>query len=437
MRRINAQGWWGGVLRGPRAVYAVAPLFIPLLFATFTADESKSKAVSSPSRPYLPISYEETSVPAPPPFTTTALRIAPGDTLESLFLAGGLDRNDAHELAREFGNSVDPRKLRLGDTIRFHRDDKNAIRAVDLKVTGWGSIEAKARDGSFDVSARELPERTTEVAIEGVVETSLYEAVRQAGESPELVNDLVEVFQWDVDFFKLRKGDSFRLIVEKKFVGEDHVGYGPIVAAVFQHNGATSEAFRFQQGGVAGYYGRDGNPLKKQFLRSPLKYSRITSGFSKRRFHPVLQRFRPHYGVDYGAPTGTPVMTTADGVVVFAGFNRGEGNYVRIRHNSRIETSYLHLSRFGKGIKRGTRVEQGDVIGYVGATGLATGPHLDYRVSDGGTWLNPQQLKSITADPLRGDSLRQFRVAIGRHLTKMSTPRAEVAESKPSGSALF
>lgn len=437
MRRHNAAGWVGGLLRGPRALYAVAPLFIPLIFATMGTKETSVPTNAPAPATYLPINYAPRAEEAPLPEHTTAVRVEPGDTLETLFMSGGLPREQAVLVAREFSKTVDPRKLRLGDTVRFHHASDNSLRAIELKVTGWGSVTARFDGERFDVQSNELPERSEEIVVEGTVTSSLYEAIRESGESPQLVASLVEVFQWDVDFFRLRKGDSFRLVVEKRFVGDDHVGYGPILAAHFTHNGSSSEAYRFEQGGIAGYYGRDGNPIKKQFLRAPLKYTRITSGFSKRRFHPVLQRFRPHYGVDYGAPTGTPVMSTADGVVVFAGFDRGEGNYVRIRHNSRIETSYLHLSRFAKGIKRGTRVEQGDVIGYVGATGLATGPHLDYRVSDGGKWLNPQQLKSITADPLRGESLRRFRTTIARHLSRMQQPDAEVAGRRKSDSALF
>jgi murein DD-endopeptidase MepM/ murein hydrolase activator NlpD len=227
-------------------------------------------------------------------------------------------------------------------------------------------------------------------------------------------------------------------VVKKKYSGADAVGYGPIVAATFTHDGQTFEAFRDEStAGRGGYYSRTGTPLRKQFLRAPLQFSRITSTFSNHRFHPLLHYFRPHHGVDYGAPVGTPVMTTADGVVVDARYNAGEGNFVRIRHSSRIETSYLHLSRFAKNIRRGTKVTQGDVIGYVGATGLATGPHLDYRVSDGGTWLDPLKLKSITPDPLRGDSLRQFRARVVQLVPKLTAPAPQVARVAAKRRALF
>jgi murein DD-endopeptidase MepM/ murein hydrolase activator NlpD len=208
--------------------------------------------------------------------------------------------------------------------------------------------------------------------------------------------------------------------------GNDLVGYGPISAARFEHDGNSYEAFLDEAGG--GFYSRAGTPLRKQFLRAPLQFTRITSGFSKNRYHPLLHYFRPHHGVDYGAPVGTPVMTTADGTVVEATYNRGEGNFVKIRHTSRIETSYLHLSRFARGLHRGTKVHQGDVIGYVGMTGLATGPHLDYRVNDGGTWLDPLKLRSITPDPLRGVQLVRFRADVQRLMPKLAAPSSQVAQ---------
>lgn len=430
-------GRLGGLLRGPRALYAVAPLFIPLIFATVAREEKQPLAAPPAPREYLPIKYTTTEAPAPLPLQTLCLRVSPGDTLEKIFAAGGLRREEAHVLAREFGKSVDPRKLRLGDPVRFEVKNEN-VEAVEMKITGWGAVRATRNAGSFEVTPVAAQERREETFVDTAVDSSLYQAVRRAGETPQLVASLVEVFQWDVDFFRLRKGDWFRVVVEKKFVGDDHVGYGPVVAAQFHHNGRTFEAFRHEQNGVAGYYARNGNPIKKQFLRSPLKFSRITSGFTHKRFHPILNRFRPHYGVDYGAPTGTPVMSTADGVVVFAGYDRGEGNFVRVRHNSRVETSYLHLSKFAAGVKKGTKVEQGDVIGYVGATGYATGPHLDYRVSDAGKWLNPQELKSITADPLRGEALRRFKQQIARYEVRMpqQVQLATKADDKPTR-ALF
>ena len=439
MKKLFAIGQaLSGLIKRPRAyVAAVVPVAIPFILA----------AVASPEVPNLPHSLTLASaVPAlryrdlvPSPTTlpehSLLLKIEEGDTLDSVLLEGGLDRAAAGLLNREFGKTVDLRRLRPGHIIRFHYDRGGLVDAVEMKVLGWGELDAvrNAAHG-FDVERRQAVQREIATTVSAEIGSSLDEALHAAGEGPQLVQQLVDVFQWDIDFFALQKGDSFSLVVNKKYAGSDPNGYGPIVAARFTSEGQTYEAFRHQSpDGRAGYYARNGSPLRKQFLRAPLKFSRITSGFSKSRFHPILHCFRPHHGVDYGAPVGTPVMTTADGVVVAAGYKRGEGNCVRIRHTSRVETSYLHLSRFAKDIRPGRKVTQGDVIGFVGATGLATGPHLDYRVSDGGTWLDPLTLRSITPDPLRGDSLRQFRsnvVALSPRLAGTATQLAEFAAKR-------
>lgn len=429
----------------PRVYAAIAlPLAIPFVLAAVSNNDALS-------RPGLPIDraammaspllrYDNLTAPtaASLPEHSILLTVEEGDTLDSVLRAGGLGRTDAALLNLEFGKTVDLRRLRPGHLVRFHYDSRGSVDSVEMKVIGWGEIDAVRGASGFAITPREARQHDIETVVSANIDSSLYEALLATGEGPQLVQELVDVFQWDIDFFALQKGDSFSLVVKKKFAGSDLVGYGQIVAARFAHNGQTYEAFRCQTAdGHAGYYAQNGSPLRKQFLRAPLQFSRITSGFSKSRYHPLLHYFRPHHGVDYGAPAGTPVMTTADGVVVAATYNHGEGNYVRIRHSSRIETSYLHLSRFAKGIKPGTSVAQGQVIGYVGSTGLATGPHLDYRVSDNGTWLDPLALKSITPDPLRGDSLGAFRNSVAALSPKLATPAQQLAAFAAKPRALF
>ena len=420
---------------------AALPIAIPLLFAAVRTEPLKSSTAEvelvAPD-----LRYEELRAlePAELPEHSLVIRIEPNDTLDSIFTTGGLSRRDSAILAQEFARSIDLRRLRPGHLVRFHRDRTREIDAVQMRVTGWGDIHAlRQADGNFHVTAQQAEQRSVTTTIAATIDSSLYEAIRSAGEDPAVVPQLVDVFQWDIDFFSLQKGDTFSLVVEKRYAGNDPVGYGPILAARFEHGGQTFEAFRHEQdNGRAGYYTSRATPLRKQFLRAPVHFTRITSGFSKRRFHPVLNYFRPHYGVDYGAPVGTPVMTTSDGVVVEARYRRAEGNVVRVKHTSRIETSYLHLSKFAKGIKPGTRVVQGDVIGYVGSTGLATGPHLDYRVREDGKWLDPLKLKSITPDPLRGESLRKFRSDVASLRSRLTEPSEAIAEaSTPKRRALF
>ncbi|MFN2238816.1 MAG: peptidoglycan DD-metalloendopeptidase family protein [Thermoanaerobaculia bacterium] len=433
MRKLRAAGArLGGVLRASRAYYAVVPLAIPVLFFSLV-DRPAVNSPMPPASTRLELDFVAAeTVPSPPlPNHVAYLTVEKGDTLDVLLEACGLARKEANQLVTDFSKTFNPRSLRPGQVLRYDRDADDRTQAVELLVSGWGSLRATrtAPDSeTFEVEAIEAPHTSQEVVISNEVESSVWEAVVRAGEDPRIVADLIEVFQWDVDFFRLQRGDWFTLVAEKRFVGHDFVGYGPILAARFEHRGEVYEAFRFEsKAGFGGYYTRNGTPVRKQFLKSPLKFSRVTSQFTHRRFHPVLKTYRPHYGVDYGAPTGTPVMSTADGVVTFAGRGRGEGNWIRIRHSSRTETAYLHLSRFAKGLKKGSKIQQGDVIGYVGSTGLSTAPHLDYRVRESGKWIDPLKLRSVTPDPLKGAALTSFHAAVEAKLPRLSTREQLVA----------
>ena len=420
---------------------AALPLAFPLLLTILNVSAPKANAPTIPNAPQaLRIQYASlVDQPASLlPQHSIVLAVEDEDTLDAVFREGGLSSGDSAALNREFGRFLDLRRLRPGHLIRFHYDESNAVDSVEMKVSGWGEIDAIRQGEAFNVTAHQVTTREIETTIAANIDSSLYEALRMEGESPQLVQQLVDVFQWDIDFFALQRGDSFSVIVDKKFAGSEPAGYGPILAARFTHNGQIYEAFRHETpDGRAGYYARNGSPLRKQFLRAPLQFTRITSHFSNRRFHPLLHYFRPHHGVDYGAPTGTPVMTTADGVVVEAHYKGGEGNFVRIRHSSRVDTYYLHLSRYAKGIRPGKRVVQGEVIGYVGMTGLATAPHLDYRVNDNGTWLDPLKLKSITPDPLRGAVVADFRARVNRFSPRLAAGTQQVADRQPRRRALF
>lgn len=446
MRKLLAIGErLGGVVRRPRPYLAVVfPLAIPLILATVSVvDPSRTASakttaamISAPTLRYEELATANTGSAALPEHSML-LAVEEDDTLDGVLKAGGLDRSESALLNREFGRVIDLRRLRPGNLLRFHYDMTGKVDSVEMKLTGWGEIDALRGPNGFEVTQHPAQIREVSTTVAARIDTSLYDALRGAGEAPQLVQQLVDVFQWDIDFFALKKGDSFSLVVRKKYAGSDDAGYGPIVAARFTHGGQTYEAYRHESPERSGYYTANGTPLRKQFLRAPLAFTRITSNFSNSRFHPLLHIFRPHHGVDYGAPVGTPVMTTADGVVLEATRNRGEGNYIKIRHSARIETNYLHLSRFATGIRPGARVQQGQVIGYVGMTGLATGPHLDYRVSDNGTWLNPLQLKSITPDPLRTDALRQFRANVGQLAPQLAAAVPQVAETNARRRALF
>ncbi|MCI2082471.1 MAG: peptidoglycan DD-metalloendopeptidase family protein [Bacteroidales bacterium] len=238
---------------------------------------------------------------------------------------------------------------------------------------------------------------------------SLWQDTEAAGVSPLLALKLSDIYSWTIDFFGLRKGDSFRVIYDLVTCEGDTLDIGDVHYCDFIHDGENYECFRFEErGDTTGnlYWDSDGNSMRKAFLKAPLKFSRISSGFSYHRYHPVYHIYRPHTGIDYAAPKGTPVRSIGDGTVIKRGWGGGGGNVVKIRHNSVYTTAYMHLSRYGTGIRVGTRVRQGQVIGYVGATGTATGPHLDFRVWKNGSPINPLKLKSPPDKPI-GDLEKQ------------------------------
>jgi murein DD-endopeptidase MepM/ murein hydrolase activator NlpD len=444
MKRLRALGGrLGGVVKRPRVYAALAlPLAVPLFLASVRAqpDFGATTRASASTAPPPSLRYHDLQAPIESdlPEHALLLTIEKNDTLGAILTAGGLSGSDAARLSDALSKSIDLRRLRPGHMVRFHYDQSGTVDSIQMKIAGWGEVRGVRNGQAFDVEAHPAEIRNVETTISATIDRSLYEALRDAGERPQLAQQLIDIFQWDIDFFELRKGDSFSFVVTKQFAGSDVAGYGPITAARFTHRGITYQAFRHEMDdGRAGFYAATGAPLRKQFLKAPLKFPRLTSGFSKKRFHPVLKYFRPHNGVDYGAPIGTPVMSTADGVVVEARYSPGEGNFIRVRHSSKIDTCYLHLSRFAKGLKRGTKVTQGDVIGYVGMTGLATGPHLDYRVSEGGKWLDPLKLKSITPDPLGGKSLTRFRASVARLQPRLAVQPNAVAQKQVRQRALF
>ncbi|MCB1035430.1 MAG: peptidoglycan DD-metalloendopeptidase family protein [Acidobacteria bacterium] len=334
--------------------------------------------------------------------------IQPGESLGGVLADLGLDGREAHAITTALASYVDFRRIRPGDVYTAYLGQNGRTKAFELGVEDRGQIRVQETSpGQWVPEWREY-EREIEVRrIEGSLESTLDGAIREAGASPTLAYAMADALQWDLDFTRdLRLGDHFQVIFEQLFVDGRDRGPHRILALHYSNRGQAYEAFRYGDDG--GFYDAEGRPLKKMFLRSPLKFSRVTSRFSNRRFHPVLKVYRPHYGVDYGAPTGTPVRATASGTVVSASWKGGGGRTVTLRHPNDYQTSYLHLSKFAKGMRAGRRVQQGEVIGYVGATGLATAPHLDYRVKHRGRWIDPLSIKSVPARPIPQTDLPEF-----------------------------
>ncbi len=242
----------------------------------------------------------------------------------------------------------------------------------------------------------------------GVISTSLWHTIKEKNLNPALVNDLSEIFAWSIDFFGLQKGDSFKIIYEEQYVDSTSIGISKIYAAWFNHMGEDFYAIPFVQNDRESFYDIEGNSLKKAFLKAPLRFSRISSRFSNSRLHPILKIRRPHHGVDYAAPIGTPVHAIGDGKIIKTGYYGGAGRMVKIRHNSVYTTAYLHLSRYGRGIKSGKYVKQGDIIGYVGSSGLSTGPHLDFRFYKQGHPIDPLKVKAPPVEPVSKENIEDY-----------------------------
>ncbi len=244
---------------------------------------------------------------------------------------------------------------------------------------------------------------------QGKIKSSLWNTMTDNQLDPMLALELSDIYAWTIDFFGIQKGDRFRVVYEELFVDSVSIGLGEIYAVQFDHYGKEHFAFRFFQDDRFDYYDETGVSLRRAFRKAPLDYFRISSRFSHGRMHPVLRIRRPHHGVDYAAPKGTPVMTIGDGTVIARAFQAGGGgNYVKIKHNSVYTTSYMHLSGFAQGITPGARVKQGQVIGFVGSTGLSTGPHLDFRVFKNGSPIDPLKMEAPPTKPVKEENMAQY-----------------------------
>jgi murein DD-endopeptidase MepM/ murein hydrolase activator NlpD len=340
-----------------------------------------------------------------------SVQVRRGDNLVKVLLRAGLKGGPSHEVAAALrAAGADLRRLKPGDTIDITWSPADEATSVSWQESPWLGYTAVASEGAWAGKTLETQPDVRVATVHGRVERSLFQAIDEAGEQPALVIALVNIFEWDFDFTAdTRAGDRFRLVVEKRYAGDTFVSYGRVLAAQYQSERRLLTGVAFAVGQRVGYYDGDGRSLRKSFLKSPLEFTRITSGFTYARPHPVLGGTRPHLAIDYAAPTGTPIRAVADGVVAKAGWDGGYGQVVRIRHRAGYETLYAHLSRFGRGIRTGVQVSQRQVIGYVGTTGMSTGPHLHYEVIKGGRRVNPVGEKFLPGEPVPAAQHGQFR----------------------------
>lgn len=368
---------------------AAAVLTIVAIFVVFK-NRSTPKPVREQAATAVPA--RQTSEPA---VTAESVVLKPGDTLAAVLIRAGMDDASTAQIVAAAGEKFDLRKLRAGSELKLMRSETGQVNSLEYLMDADHTLKLSQDEGAYVAAVHDVPATIQTVPVCGTLEGSLFESIERTGERPDLAIQMAEIFAYDLDFYlDPRQGDEFCLVVEKKeYTNGQPPSYLRIHAAKYNNAGTVYEAFQFaDREGKARYYSGNGKSLQSAFLRSPMKFqARISSRFSHRRLHPVLKRYRAHLGTDYAAPRGTPVQSVASGTVVFSGRSGGSGNLVRIRHANGFETYYLHLSR--RLVRKGQRVAQGQQIGTVGSTGLASGPHLDFRIRKNGRFIDFQRLR--------------------------------------------
>lgn len=365
------------------------------------------------------------SVACPLGFSTDSLKMIEGNVKSGQFFSNllgdlGMSQNDAYNLSIACDSVFDVKSLRVGNAYSAYYSG-SSLEYLVYESDRSSSIVFRCRP-PYSAWIYRKPVTVEERYADVTINTSLWNDMRAAGVSPLLILSLSDIYAWTIDFFGLQKGDRFRVLYDEKMCDGEVLAVDTVRYAVFSHNGDDLPMIMYDQKDGGNIWWNDkGESMRKAFLKAPLQYSRISSGFSYARRHPVTRRVQPHTGVDYAAPKGTPVMTIGDGVVTSVKYEGAGGNTVRIRHNSVYSTAYLHLSKYAKGLKAGQRVRQGEVIGYVGSTGRSTGPHLDFRVWKNGSPINPLKMESPPAEPIKEESKPAFEAAARQYRARIDT----------------
>ncbi|MGD8534750.1 MAG: peptidoglycan DD-metalloendopeptidase family protein [Candidatus Aminicenantes bacterium] len=354
-----------------------------------------------------------------PPLEKNKKTIRWGMTLTDILAPYDFTPTEIFDLSQSVRPVYDLSKIKAGQEIRVCTTQQGEVVSLEYDIDEKDYLLIQIEEGIYTAEIKKIPYENRVSMIWGTIQDYLISAVNKEEEGVQLALDLVDLFAWDIDFYAdLRKGDSFKILFEKKYLDGKFVGYGNILAAEFTNQDKTFQAFRYTYSDTkeSDHYDLEGNSLRKTFMKSPIRYDRITSRFSYNRLHPIRKVYRPHYGVDYAARIGTPVQATADGTVIFAGRKGASGRMVGIRHQNRYETQYLHLRGFARGIKKGVKVREGQEIGYVGSSGESTGPHLDYRIKKDGKYINPLAFNPEPVSPLRAEFLEDFKKVAQNYL---------------------
>ena len=347
-----------------------------------------------------------------------SLNVVEGQVQKNEFLANimqreGVNYNTVNYIDRNCRGVFDVRKIKVGNKYVFLKTRDSIPTAkywiYEIDRTNYAVFQLTDSLAAW-TGEKEVITKIEHVGVE--IKSSLWNAMAEAGCDASLILELSDIYAWTIDFFGIQPGDSCKAVFEEKYIAGDSIpfGIGNVIAAYFKNNGDGKYAFSFEQDGRREYFDENGDNMRKAFLKAPLNYRRISSKFSNGRMHPVYHVVRPHHGVDYAAPAGTPVQTIGDGTVIAKGWDKkGGGNYVKVKHNSTYTTTYMHLKGFAKGISQGCKVKQGQTIGYVGSTGASTGPHLDFRLQKNGTYIDPLKFKSPSAEPVKKENLDTYK----------------------------
>ncbi len=334
--------------------------------------------------------------------------VNPGDTA-GVLLGEWLEPPDVQAVISACEKVYALNRIRAGRPFTIFKEEGKPER-FEYEIDDLQKLVVCRIDAAFTASLEKIQYDVTLAKVSGEITSSLFEDMARLGETPVLAVRLAEVFAWEINFIKdIQPGDKFTVLVEKRYRDGKFKGYGKMPAAIFVNQGKTFEAFAFSDSlGNSEYYDPQGQSLKRAFLKAPLSFTRISSGFNLKRMHPILREVRAHPAIDYAAPRGTPIKAIGNAVVVFSGWGKGAGNYVLLRHTGGYESMYLHMSGFGKGIRKGVKVSQGQVIGFVGSTGYSTGPHLDFRMKKDGKFVNPAKVLAPRSEPVTPKTLPEF-----------------------------
>jgi murein DD-endopeptidase MepM/ murein hydrolase activator NlpD len=418
---------WHAARDTPASVaFVAAPLIYPHVSAGAGAAGPPTAAVRPRALPVTagpPVIAQQASVAA-----TIDVIVGRNDTLDAIFRRMALDTADLAEIRQLPGIRQSLDFLKPGDAIKLTHSD-GEIKELTRKVSETQTLKVVREDDGFSARMIDNPVETQIRTAAATIDSSLFQAAEAADISDSVALKLANVFAWDIDFvLDIREGDRFTVVYEQIYQDGKYLRDGEVLAAEFINSGKVYRGVRFAtDAGSAGYYTPDGLPMRKALLRAPVEFTRVSSVFNPHRLHPILNRIRGHMGTDYAAPTGTPVHAAGDGRISFAGQRGGYGNAVIVAHGSNVSTLYGHMSRFARHIRVGTHVQQGDVIGYVGMTGLATGPHLHYEYLVNGVHKNPQTVQLPGAEPLHAEALQKFRSLTAPLLADLSPQQASPA----------